>query len=90
MKFMSQVPELKMLPLICYQDVYEEEDNKIKEQDTESGEMDFKNKLKRFNGKGRLKRKKIKPRKDDTVEAPKCKKQKSLCATQGDEVFFYF
>ena len=48
--------------------------------------MGFENKLKTLHGKGRLTRKKIKPRNDDVHKTSKCKKQKSLCSTQGDEV----
>ena len=48
--------------------------------------MGFENKLKTLHGKGRLKRKKIKPRNDDIHKATKCKKLKTLCSTQGDEV----
>ena len=75
--------------LINYQDVYEEEDQEIDHEKDKFEDEDVENRLNRFNGKKvRIKRKKIKPRKDDISKSSKCKKQKSLCSTQGDEVFF--
>ena len=73
------------------QDVYEEEDQKVDHEDDKFEDQDIEIRLNRFDGKKvRVKRKKIKPRKDDISKYPKCKKQKSLCSTQGDEVFLLF
>ena len=73
------------------QDVYEEEDQKVDHEDDKFEDEDVENRLNRFDGKKvRVKRKKIKPRKDDISKYTKCKKQKSLCSTQGDEVFSFF
>jgi len=71
-----------------YKDVYEEEeeDHNGNEKEPDFEDVEFENKLKTLHGKGRLKRKQIKPRNDDIHKASKCKKLKSLCSTQGDEI----